>query len=390
MSNRTQEEPQRCLAKWPNQTRTVHAGSELAQVIGLKLNPKMLECFMFKARSRAHASLNRKECEIQKSEEKAHQDHTTSQFSYWNQWNSQRQKLQWTKMGTSGGRNNCLYVVRWINTKMLLVDRTLTQLKKPKVIHEIIYLRTILVWRQRLCHCYGFFTTPHSIRRRRDGSNIHWHQQRQKTKPLRTCAKHIEDNKVGTEDRLVQKFETSKVFGSVKYQIHQTTVVMPCQTTKVTRTTSIVELSIIERLLMPTNVINCLRLVHQPQRNHGQTDHGLKQTGHGKLICKITARDIQKTCWDPSEDHKMAMVLAYETKSYGDTLQTSIEHAGDIHRLGTPESTPVQDIAWYGRESGGALKTSSKADLWTDMVMHALYLGGTWSALPDFNVGRPK
>ena len=98
-----------------------------------------LECFMFKARSRAHASLNRKECELQKSEEKAHQDHTTSQFSYWNQWNSQRQKLQWTKMGTSGRRNKCLYVVRWINTKILLVDRTLTQLKKPQVIHEIIY-----------------------------------------------------------------------------------------------------------------------------------------------------------------------------------------------------------------------------------------------------------
>ena len=44
-------------------------------------------------------------------------------------------------------------------------------------------LRTILVWRQGPCQSYGFFTTSHSIRRRRDGSNIHWHQQRQKTKP---------------------------------------------------------------------------------------------------------------------------------------------------------------------------------------------------------------
>ena len=138
MSNRTQEEPQRCLAKWPNQTRTVHAGSELAQVIGLKLNRK---AWMLHVQSKIKSTcfIESQRVRTTKSEEKAHQDHTTSQFSYWNQWNSQRQKLQRTKMGTSGGRNNCLYVVRWINTKMLLVDRTLTQLKKPQVIHEIIY-----------------------------------------------------------------------------------------------------------------------------------------------------------------------------------------------------------------------------------------------------------
>ena len=51
---------------------------------------------------------------------------------------------------------------------------------------------TILVWRWRLCQSYGFFTTPYSIRRRRDGSNLHWHQKRQKTKTLRLRAKHIE------------------------------------------------------------------------------------------------------------------------------------------------------------------------------------------------------
>ena len=42
----------------------------------------------------------------------------------------------------------------------------------------------------------------------------------------------------------------------------------------------------------------------------------------------------------PIRRPQMAMVLACETKSHGDTLQTSIDHAGDIHKLGTPESTP--------------------------------------------------
>ena len=138
MSNRTQEEPQRCLAKWPNQTRTVHAGSELAQVIGLKLNRK---AWMLHDQSKIKSTcfIESQRMRTTKKWGESSPGHTTSQFSYWNQWNSQRQKLQWTKMGTNGGRNNCLYVVKWINTKMLLVDWTLTQLKKPQVIHEIIY-----------------------------------------------------------------------------------------------------------------------------------------------------------------------------------------------------------------------------------------------------------
>ena len=148
---------------------------------------------------------------------------------------------------------------------------------------------------------------------------------------------------------------------------------MPCQTTKVTRTTSIVELSIIERLLIPTNVINCLRLVHQPQRNHGQTDHGLKQTGHGNVMCEITARDIQKTYG------------THQKTISGDGLglrdQVLWRYSSNKHwprwwhsQVRNAWINSIQDIAWYGRESGGALKTSSKADLWTDMVMHALYL----------------
>ena len=70
---------------------------------------------------------------------------------------------------------------------------------------------------------------------------------------LRSCAKHTEHDKVGNEDRLAKK-----AFGGVKYQIHQTGVNMPHQPTKVTKTTSTMELLLIERLLMPTNVINYL------------------------------------------------------------------------------------------------------------------------------------
>ena len=84
-------------------------------------------------------------------------------------------------------------------------------------------------------------------------------------KTSNTCAKHIEDGKVGTKDWLVQDFELSKDFGSVNCQIHQTTVVMPHRPTKVTRTTSVMEPSLIE----PTNVTK------SPIRAHGpwsQTD----------------------------------------------------------------------------------------------------------------------
>ena len=63
-------------------------------------------------------------------------------------------------------------------------------------------------------------------------------------KTSHTCAKHIADYKVGTEDRFVQKSELSNDVGSLNYQIHQTAVVMPLQPTEVTRTTSFVESSL--------------------------------------------------------------------------------------------------------------------------------------------------
>ena len=62
-----------------------------------------------------------------------------------------------------------------------------------------------------------------------------------KAKTLHSCAKHIEDCDVGTEDRLVQNFELSKDFGSVNYQIYLTAVCMPYHPTKATRAASYME-----------------------------------------------------------------------------------------------------------------------------------------------------
>ena len=111
------------------------------------------------------------------------------------------------------------------------------------------------------------------------------------SKTSTSCAEYVEYCKVGAEDWLVQNVELSKVSCSVNYQNHHTAVVMPHQPTKVARTTSIMKHFLIE----PTNVINCLGLVHQPQRNHGQTGNGIKQVNHGKVIGNIVAGDIHKT-----------------------------------------------------------------------------------------------
>ena len=87
-------------------------------------------------------------------------------------------------------------------------------------------------------------------------------------------ARHIEDNTVGTADWPARNFEVSENFKQANYQVLQTAVNIQNQPTKVTQTTSTVEPSLIE----PTHVINCLRPVHQPQRSHGQMDHGITQT----------------------------------------------------------------------------------------------------------------
>ena len=47
---------------------------------------------------------------------------------------------------------------------------------------------------------------------------------------------------------------------------------------------------------MPTSVINYLRPIRQPQRHHGQTDHGIKQINHGKVIGNIMGGGICNTC----------------------------------------------------------------------------------------------
>ena len=52
----------------------------------------------------------------------------------------------------------------------------------------------------------------------------------------------------------------------VKYPIHQTAVTMLHHRTKVTRTISIMELLLIERMLTPINEINDPRPIHQPRR----------------------------------------------------------------------------------------------------------------------------
>ena len=72
--------------------------------------------------------------------------------------------------------------------------------------------------------------------------------------------------------------------------------IMPHQSTKVTRTTSIVEPSLIE----PTNVTNCLKHVPPSQHNHGRW-YGPNQSwqGHWQFFVWGHSQDS----WDPSESH---------------------------------------------------------------------------------------
>ena len=92
--------------------------------------------------------------------------------------------------------------------------------------------------------------------------------------------KHIEDCKVGTEERLVQNFGPTNDLGFVNFLIHQPVFHSEHHPQREARTTSIVESSVI----MPNNVTHCPRHVHHPQHNHGQTERGLKQINHGEVI----------------------------------------------------------------------------------------------------------
>ena len=64
-----------------------------------------------------------------------------------------------------------------------------------------------------------------------------------------------------------------------------------------------------------------------------------------------------------------ASALTHATKFIGDTLRTSIGHAGNVHRLGAQESTPT--IISLEESTS---KTSWKVDLWRAVMTHALYL----------------
>ena len=75
----------------------------------------------------------------------------------------------------------------------------------------------------------------------------------------------------------------------------QTAVVMPHHPTDVTRTTSIMDPSLIK----PRNVTNCTKQVHQPQHNHGRLDQDLKQINHGNILAREHSQDL----WNPSEYH---------------------------------------------------------------------------------------
>ena len=83
----------------------------------------------------------------------------------------------------------------------------------------------------------------------------------------------MEGYKVGSEDRLVQKFELKNGFGGVNYQIHQKATNMRHQTNESDEDD-----------------------FDQPQRNHGQTDHGIKEINLYKVIGKIMAGDFLKIC----------------------------------------------------------------------------------------------
>ena len=103
--------------------------------------------------------------------------------------------------------------------------------------------------------------------------------------------------------------ELKKGFGGVNYHVHQ---IMFHQPTKVTTTTSIVEPSLIERLLLPTNVINDLKPIHQPQRNHGQTDRGQRDNswqGHWQCYGWEHSQDS----WDSSEYH-ISLTQKYQSQ----------------------------------------------------------------------------
>ena len=108
---------------------------------------------------------------------------------------------------------------------------------------------------------------------------------------LNTLANHIEDGKVGSEERLVQKFGPRKALGSMSYQTHQPVFQSHHHPKKEE------DFEYEPSVIKPTNVTNWPRQVHQSQHNHGQRDHGFKQINHGKVVAILSLGNSNKTCW---------------------------------------------------------------------------------------------
>ena len=92
--------------------------------------------------------------------------------------------------------------------------------------------------------------------------------------------------KFGVEDLIARTFAPKTDF------FHQIAV---C----ITQTTSIMEPLWIETIDVPDSP----KQVHQPQHNHGRTDHGLKQIYHGKVIGNIMGRTFPKLVGPMREPH---------------------------------------------------------------------------------------
>ena len=92
----------------------------------------------------------------------------------------------------------------------------------------------------------------------------------------KACSGQIEDCTVGAKDWLVQNLELSEVSTFVNHHIHVQAFQSHPQPTKVMRTTSIMERSLIE----PISVTKCSKQVHESQHSHGLID----QTNLGKIV----------------------------------------------------------------------------------------------------------
>ena len=141
---------------------------------------------------------------------------------------------------------------------------------------------------QYLARAMASIRLDFAIRRRSDGRILRSLHGASESKTSNTCEEHTENSAVGLEDWSVRGFQLSKDLTVADCQVHKTVFKRRHQPTKATRTTSIMEPSLIE----PTNVTNCPKQVPQSHQNPGRLD----QINHGKVIDNIIGRDIPKVC----------------------------------------------------------------------------------------------